>query len=102
MHQTSNDASIGVLDPRGSRQMDMPACPLGSLLAGIKTAPARQHQDGKSPRRMMHIIAKNIVSSSVTGGKRPPVIFILILRLIGNIVECKDSNSWENQTGILD
>ena len=30
------DASIGVLDPRGSRQMDMPACPLGSLLAGIK------------------------------------------------------------------
>ncbi len=30
------DASIGVFDPRGSRQMDMPACPLGSLLAGIK------------------------------------------------------------------
>ncbi len=35
-HQISSDASIGVLDPRGSRQMDMPACPLGSLLAGIK------------------------------------------------------------------
>ena len=30
------DASIGVLDPCGSRQMDMQACPLGSLLAGIK------------------------------------------------------------------
>ena len=29
------DASIGVFDPRGSRQMDMPACPLGSLLAEI-------------------------------------------------------------------
>ena len=26
------------LDPRGSRQMDMQACPLGSLLAGIKEA----------------------------------------------------------------
>ena len=25
----------GVFDPRGSRQMDMQACPLGSLLAGI-------------------------------------------------------------------
>ena len=35
-HQISSDASIGVLDPRGSRQMDMPACPLGSLPAGIK------------------------------------------------------------------
>ena len=35
-HQTSSDASIGVLEPRGSRQMDMPACPLGSLPAGIK------------------------------------------------------------------
>ena len=31
----------------------------------------------ESPRRMMHIIAKNIVSSSVTGGKRPSVIFIV-------------------------
>lgn len=29
-----------------------------------------------SPRRMMHIIAKNIVSSSVTGGKRPSVFFV--------------------------
>ena len=29
-------ACIGVFDPRGSRQMDMRACPLGSLLAGIK------------------------------------------------------------------
>ena len=28
--------ACGVLDPRGSRQIDMPACPLGSLLAGIK------------------------------------------------------------------
>lgn len=25
-----------VKDPRSSRQMDMPACPLGWLLAGIK------------------------------------------------------------------
>ena len=40
-HQISSDASIGVLDPRGSRQMDMPACPLGSLLAGIKGTPLR-------------------------------------------------------------
>ncbi|HIR13106.1 MAG TPA: hypothetical protein IAB31_04170 [Candidatus Choladousia intestinavium] len=30
--------SCGVFDPRGSRQMDMQACPLGSLLAGIKRA----------------------------------------------------------------
>ena len=30
------DARIGVLDPRGSRQMDMPACSLGSLPTGIK------------------------------------------------------------------
>ncbi len=29
-------ASCGVFDPCGSRQMDMQACPLGSLLAGIK------------------------------------------------------------------
>ena len=29
-------ASYGVFDPRGSRQMDMQACPLGSLPAGIK------------------------------------------------------------------
>ncbi len=29
-------ASNGVVDPRGSRQMCMQACPLGSLLAGIK------------------------------------------------------------------
>ena len=29
------DASIRVFDPRGSRQMNMQACPLGSLLAGI-------------------------------------------------------------------
>ena len=28
--------SSGVFDPRGSRQMCMQACPLGSLLAGIK------------------------------------------------------------------
>ena len=28
--------SCGVFDPRGSRQMDMQACPLGSLPAGIK------------------------------------------------------------------
>ncbi len=27
--------SSGVFDPRGSRQMSMQACPLGSLLAGI-------------------------------------------------------------------
>ena len=31
--------SCGVFDPRGSRQMDMQACPLGSLLAGIKILP---------------------------------------------------------------
>ena len=31
------DASIGAFDPRGSRQMDMRACPLGSLLRGNKT-----------------------------------------------------------------
>ena len=31
--------SCGVFDPRGSRQMDMLACPLGSLLAGIKILP---------------------------------------------------------------
>ena len=31
--------SCGVFDPRGSRQMDMQACPLGSLPAGIKKAP---------------------------------------------------------------
>ena len=30
------DASIGELAPCGSRQMDMLACPLGSLPAGIK------------------------------------------------------------------
>ena len=35
-HQVSSDASIGVLDPCGSRQMAMQACPLDSLLAGIK------------------------------------------------------------------
>ena len=35
-HQICNAASCGVFDPRGSRQMDMQACPLGSLLAGIK------------------------------------------------------------------
>ena len=29
--------SSGVFDPRGSRQMCMQACPLGSLLAGIKS-----------------------------------------------------------------
>ncbi|MFQ6803721.1 MAG: hypothetical protein ACLRT5_01555 [Lachnospiraceae bacterium] len=29
-------ASYGVFDLRGSRQMDMQACPLGSLPAGIK------------------------------------------------------------------
>ena len=28
-------ASYGVFDPRGSRQMDMQACPLGSLPAEI-------------------------------------------------------------------
>ena len=27
--------AYGVLDPCGNRQMDMQACPLGSLLAGI-------------------------------------------------------------------
>ena len=27
------------LDPRGSRQMDMPACPLGSLPAGMDDLP---------------------------------------------------------------
>ena len=31
-----SDASIGVFDPRGSLQMDMQACPLGSLSAEIK------------------------------------------------------------------
>ena len=31
--------SSGVFDPRGSRQMRMQACPLGSLLAGIKKTP---------------------------------------------------------------
>ena len=30
-------ASNGFFDPRGSRQMDAPACPFGSLLAGIKS-----------------------------------------------------------------
>lgn len=30
-------ASYRVFDPHGSRQMDMPACPLGSLLAGINS-----------------------------------------------------------------
>ena len=29
-------ASYGVFDPRGIRQIDMQACHLGSLLAGIK------------------------------------------------------------------
>ena len=29
-------ASDGAFGSRGSRQMDMQACPLGSLLAGIK------------------------------------------------------------------
>ena len=29
-------ASYGVFDPRGSRQMDMQACPLGSLPAGME------------------------------------------------------------------
>ena len=38
-HQTCNAASCGVFDPRGSRQMDMQACPLGSLLAGIEWMP---------------------------------------------------------------
>ena len=44
--------SCGVFDPRGSRQMDMQACPLGSLLAGINsrmieetTPPQHQHRD---------------------------------------------------------
>ena len=35
--------SCGVFDPRGSRQMDMQACPLGSLLAGIKNQPLAKH-----------------------------------------------------------
>ena len=30
--------SSGVFDPRGSRQMCMQACPLGSMLAGVKPA----------------------------------------------------------------
>ena len=35
-YQASSDASIGVFDPRGVRQMDALAHPLGSLPAGIK------------------------------------------------------------------
>jgi hypothetical protein len=35
-YQTCSAASCGVFDPRGSRQMEMQAFPLGSLLAGIK------------------------------------------------------------------
>ncbi len=35
-HQACNAASFGVFDPCGSRQMDMPACPLGSLPAEIR------------------------------------------------------------------
>ena len=34
------------LDPRGSRQMDMPACPLGSLLAGINIRTSRETRKG--------------------------------------------------------
>ena len=36
------DASIGELAPCGSRQMDMLACPLGSLPAGIKVIEKEQ------------------------------------------------------------
>ena len=48
-HQTSSDAGIGVLDPRGSRQMDMLACPLGSLLAGIKMS-SKEKKDEQEDR----------------------------------------------------
>ena len=35
----------GVFDPRGSRQMDMQACPLGSLPAGINERAALTQAD---------------------------------------------------------
>ena len=35
-HQTCSAAELWVFDPHGSCQMDMQACPLGSLLAGRK------------------------------------------------------------------
>ena len=35
-HQICSETGSGICDPRGSRQMDAPACPFGSLLAGIK------------------------------------------------------------------
>ena len=38
--------------PRGSRQMDMQACPLGSLLAGIKNSRDRQDHPCDHPRRI--------------------------------------------------
>ena len=39
------DASIGELAPCGSRQMDMLACPLGSLPAGIKVIEKEQGRE---------------------------------------------------------
>ena len=40
-YEALNLQRCGVFDPRGSRQMDMQACPLGSLLAGIKKLPGK-------------------------------------------------------------
>ena len=45
--------SSGVFDPRGSRQMCMQACPLGSLPAGIKKANGGHKFVTDLPRRFI-------------------------------------------------
>ena len=54
-YQTNSYASIGGLDPRRSRQMDMPACPLGSVLAGIK------HKNNVSRETLYRLIKRKVI-----------------------------------------
>ena len=46
-HQTCNAAELRGIDPCGSRQMCMQACPLGSLPAGIKSGGSQKSKTGK-------------------------------------------------------
>ena len=44
-HQICNETGSGIFDPRGSRQMDAPACPFGSLHTGIKICGLTRPED---------------------------------------------------------
>ena len=79
--------SSGVFDPRGSRQMRMQACPLGSLLAGINRQEVRklkaavvvknevvEYQEIEEPKTAPGTVKVKVKASGICGSDVPRVL----------------------------